>query len=100
MKKFQRRIEDFTCDHCGAAVTGDGYTNHCPKCLYSKHVDNNPGDRANSCHGLMAPIRIQKNSKGDLTILHRCEKCGFEKPNKMTEADDFNKTLDIMRKGQ
>ena len=33
---FTKKIEDFTCDHCGYNVKGKGYTNHCPKCLWSK----------------------------------------------------------------
>ncbi|MBR6751902.1 MAG: RNHCP domain-containing protein, partial [Alphaproteobacteria bacterium] len=45
MKQFVKRVENFTCAHCGAEVFGNGYTNHCPKCLWSRHVDNNPGDR-------------------------------------------------------
>ncbi|MFN2146641.1 MAG: RNHCP domain-containing protein, partial [Anaerolineales bacterium] len=36
--KFQRRIEYFICEHCGAEVSGVGFTNHCPVCLWSKHV--------------------------------------------------------------
>jgi len=43
---FTRNIENFTCERCGAAVEGNGFTNHCPACLCSKHVDINPGDRA------------------------------------------------------
>ena len=43
---FTRKVEDFTCEHCGREVHGNGYTNHCPHCLHSKHVDVNPGDRA------------------------------------------------------
>ena len=58
MPKFIKNIEDFTCEHCGAPVKGTGYTNHCPKCLWSKHEDVNPGDRASDCHGLMKPIDI------------------------------------------
>ncbi|HQY53570.1 MAG TPA: RNHCP domain-containing protein [Ignavibacteria bacterium] len=37
-RKFQKRTEDFTCGNCGCKVTGDGYTNHCPECLYRMHV--------------------------------------------------------------
>ena len=54
MKKFIKVKEDFVCEHCGAEVKGDGYTNHCPKCLWSKHVDVHPGDRAAECGGMMA----------------------------------------------
>lgn len=45
MKHFTKTVEDFICAHCGTHVRGNGYTNHCPECLWSKHVDNNPGDR-------------------------------------------------------
>ena len=94
MKKFNRKIEDFVCENCGAKIKGNGYTNHCPKCLYSKHVDINPGDRACLCGGLMKPIGIlQKN--GNFIILHKCEKCGFERKNKVQEIDDYNKIVEI-----
>ena len=75
MKRFTKRIEDFTCAHCGANVSGNGYTNHCPKCLYSRHVDNNPGDRASDCGGMMRPIAVAPDKDGYI-ITHKCEKCG------------------------
>ena len=56
MKGFTKTVEDFNCAHCGAVVHGNGYTNHCPHCLYSRHVDNNPGDRLATCGGMMRPI--------------------------------------------
>lgn len=74
MLKFQRKIENFTCAHCKFKVKGNGYTNHCPKCLYSKHVDINPGDRMEKCGGLMEPIFLQLEKKG-YKITHRCLKC-------------------------
>ena len=43
-KKFQRKVEDFICEKCGTKNIGNGFTNHCFKCLWSKHVDINPGD--------------------------------------------------------
>ncbi|MCL1902358.1 MAG: RNHCP domain-containing protein [Alphaproteobacteria bacterium] len=75
MKKFTRNIEDFTCLNCGRAVAGNGYTNHCPECLYSRHVDINPGDRASSCGGAMRPIGVETTG-GTNIIIHKCEKCG------------------------
>ena len=75
MKRFTKRIEDFTCAHCGAHVSGNGYTKHCPKCLYSRHVDKTPGDRAFNWGGMMAPVGIEK-SGDDFIITHRCKKCG------------------------
>ena len=54
--------ENFICEHCGKEVSKLEYSarDHCPYCLYSKHVDINPGDRANPCKGLLRPIDIEK----------------------------------------
>lgn len=96
-KIFQRRREDFTCEHCGALVHGDGYTNHCPQCLYGKHVDIHPGDRAAECGGLMEPVFLEKeNGEGKLT--HRCVRCGYEKKNKTSVDDDFEALLELSRR--
>ena len=83
MKKFTKKVENFICENCGKSVIGNGYTNHCPFCLYSKHVDINPGDRSCNCGGLMKPIEIQQKN-GEFVILHKCIKCGFERKNKVT----------------
>ena len=91
-KKFQRTREDFTCEKCGFFVEGSGYTNHCPKCLWSKHVDVNPGDRGAECQGLMEPVDVEPKS-GEHIILHRCRSCGFEKRNKSAKDDDFDAIL-------
>ena len=91
---FKRHIEDFACEHCGAEVSGNGYTNHCPKCLWSKHVDVHPGDRAANCGGLMEPRSIE--SKGGLhDIVHVCVKCGHVKRNKVQKEDDFDEVVKI-----
>ena len=62
MKKFTMRDEDFICLNCGKKVSKLHVTSrdHCPFCLYSLHVDINPGDRQNPCKGLMKPIGIEK----------------------------------------
>ena len=75
MKKFTRTVEDFVCKNCGATVLGNGYTNHCPKCLWSRHVDENPGDRASKCGGMMRPVTVTLE-KGEYIITHKCEICG------------------------
>ncbi len=88
-KQFQKRKEDFVCEKCGVEVKGSGYTNHCPECLWGKHVDINPGDRASDCGGMMKPVGVE--TKGDQYILlHKCEKCGFKRKNKVGEKDDFD----------
>jgi DNA-directed RNA polymerase subunit M/transcription elongation factor TFIIS len=86
-KKFQRRIEDFRCENCGKVVKGDGYTNHCPSCLYSKHVDINPGDRANECGGLMKPVNAFLKNQ-EWILVQKCEKCGEERNIRVREEDN------------
>ena len=51
MKKFKMIDEKFICENCGYEVDKLNYTarDHCPNCLWSKHVDINPGDRLNDC---------------------------------------------------
>jgi hypothetical protein len=94
--KFIRKIEDFVCGNCGLSIKGDGFTNHCPHCLWSKHVDINPGDRASNCQGLMQPARIEKGSGNkEYIIVHQCVKCGYEKRNKTSKKDNFEEILKI-----
>ncbi len=93
---FIRNREDFRCEHCGREVQGNGYTNHCPYCLYSKHVDIFPGDRSATCGGLMAPVRVEL-AQSHRFLVHRCEKCGHQRKNKCAENDSFEALLEIMR---
>jgi hypothetical protein len=85
-QNFIKVKENFICEHCDAEIIGTGYTNHCPQCLWSKHVDINPGDRAESCGGMMEPIKIESKSDG-FDIIHQCQKCETEKRNKINEND-------------
>ncbi|HAP74220.1 TPA: hypothetical protein DCZ46_02850 [Candidatus Campbellbacteria bacterium] len=97
MKKFTRTIEDFVCENCGTEVIGDGYTNHCPKCLWSKHVDINPGDRLADCGGMMKPTGLDK--KSDLFyVVQKCEKCGHERRNKLIKGDSFDEAIKLFNK--
>ncbi len=94
-KNFIARNEDFTCGNCGKFVEkiiyGGSYRNHCPFCLYSKHVDDEvPGDRANTCAGLMKPIGVFTRRSGEYVLVHKCEKCGFERFNRIAGDDDFD----------
>jgi len=91
--QFIRKVEDFTCVVCGTEVKGNGYTNHCPECLSSLHVDGeNPGDRASNCHGLMVPERLEHKNGHDY-IVHRCVKCGHVRRNKTSPNDNFDALL-------
>ncbi len=95
-KVFKRQVEDFQCEHCGVSAKGNGYTNHCPECLYSKHVDVFPGDRQAACQGLMEPVLLlQENGEEKLT--HRCLVCGHTKKNKVSTGDSFEALLALAR---
>ena len=87
MKSFSRTIEDFSCLHCGERVRGDGYTNHCPRCLWSRDVDVNPGDRESKCGGMMKPIAASSSRDGYI-IVHKCEKCGKRRRQRSAKNDD------------
>ncbi len=93
MPKFIARNDPFVCEQCGKQVEpiafGGSYRNHCPFCLFSKHVDGEiPGDRGNSCQGLMEPIGVTTRRTGEYVLVHRCLKCGFERLNRVAGDDD------------
>ncbi len=95
-KKFQRRIENFICEHCNTETKGEGYTDHCSKCLWSKHVDINPGDRKSDCGGLMKPIGAEVKGDGYIIYYH-CLKCGFKYQVKSAPNDNFNEIIKLIR---
>lgn len=94
--QFKRVVEDFVCEHCGFEVKGSGYTNHCPKCLWSKHVDVFPGDREEVCKGLMKPIRSEQ-IEGDWYVIQKCEKCSREWKNRLVEGDNFDVLVELSK---
>ncbi len=83
--------EEFICENCGAKVKKLGYScrNHCPICLYSKHVDKNPGDREEECHGFLEPVGLEINKKG-YVIIFKCQKCGAIRKNIAAEDDNMD----------
>ncbi len=93
-KIFLKRVENFTCDVCGTFVKGNGYTDHCPKCLWSKHVDISPGDRQAKCGGLMEPVGATQK-QGKWYIFYRCQKCHHERYNIASPEDNFNKIIEL-----
>ena len=93
----------FTCANCGCEVlplTNGSYRNHCPFCLWSKHVDCKPGDRANTCDGMMEPIGFRRSKKKD-QLVYRCRRCGIEKVNRIAEntkqPDNYDVLLDLVK---
>lgn len=94
------KTEEFKCRHCGMFVgplpSGGKHRNHCPRCLYSRHVDGaRPGDRASDCGGSMAPVGAFTRRNGEHVIVHRCLSCGFERHNRIAADDDFDLVLQL-----
>ncbi len=89
VKKFTRTIENFSCKNCKTEVKGDGYTNHCPKCLWSRHVDVSPGDRQEKCCGMMKPVDVV-GKNGKFFLVHKCILCNHEVKNGVSKNDDWN----------
>lgn len=96
MKKFTMRDEEFICLNCGKKVEKLNYTarDHCPYCLYSIHIDINPGDRLNTCLGLLKPIGIEK-FKDTYKIIYKCEKCHEFHKNIQACDDDMNQIIKL-----
>ena len=98
VKKFVMKDENFLCVVCGKMVEKLSYTarDHCPYCLCSIHVDNNPGDRLCECHGVLEPIDIEKGKKSDFKIVYKCNKCGMIKKNVSARDDSMDKIIEVM----
>jgi len=104
--------EGFFCLNCRAWVLvktiGTKHRNHCPFCLWSKHVDKTPGDRKSVCAGKMAPIGLTfkhegfdkygKKRQGELMIIHRCLKCGKISINRIAGDDSPAAIWKVFRK--
>ena len=98
----------FPCIHCqwqvvGSGAIGTAHRNHCPYCLWSKHVDKEKsGDRKSMCQAEMTPIvltfkhegfdKYGKVRQGELMIVHRCMECGKVNINRIA-GDDSEETI-------
>jgi hypothetical protein len=102
-RQHARHFGDFACRHCHAEVSADAarsgvnHRNHCPYCLWSRHVDlHESGDRLNACKGLMQPVgltfkqvrkKYASGQPGELMLVHQCTACGALSINRVA-ADD------------
>ena len=92
----------FVCAHCRAHVrplTNGSYRNHCPVCLWSRHVDLKPGDRANPCGGMMEPVAARVTNKGP-QLVHQCTSCGevrvIRVAQRTVQPDDVGKVVELL----
>ena len=94
--------ESFTCKVCGRLVvpplSGGEHRNHCPNCLSSLHLDDEPGDRAAGCGGIMEPVGVWVRGRGEWAIIHRCRRCGTLHSNRIAADDNPMKLMAIALK--
>ncbi|HEX7557051.1 MAG TPA: RNHCP domain-containing protein [Leptolinea sp.] len=96
--------QNFKCVQCGNFVnagrehSGVNNRNHCPYCLWSRHMDlHSPGDRKADCKSRMEPIgltikqtckRYGQHNPGELMLIHLCTGCGKYSINRIAADDD------------
>jgi hypothetical protein len=113
MKELYRfsHNSDFICNHChnfvsaGYVVAGVNNRNHCPYCLWSRHLDwRQAGDRLSACKGSMQPVGLTvkkirqkygRNNHGELMLVHSCIDCGKIAINRIAADDDSQTALEI-----
>lgn len=90
-RRSRRDPAGFTCIRCRQHVAGETWgtrhRNHCPACLWSRHLDEQPGDRRAACRSPMRPIGIEVREDGEWAIIHRCTGCGVIRTNRIAGDD-------------
>lgn len=99
--RYRDRGGSFRCVHCGldvpAGAPGTAHRNHCPTCLWSRHLDDDvPGDRASDCQASMEPIAVTvrgaslrgERSGSEWVLIHRCTGCDQLRLNRSAGDDN------------
>jgi len=104
---------DFKCAHCHQFVSADsvlsgvGHRNHCPYCLWSRHLDlHQAGDRMAACLAPMRPVGLTakqtrnkyRTRSGELMLVHHCEACGVFSINRVAADDEPNTILEVFKR--
>jgi len=116
--RYGRTISEdvFRCKQCKALVytqsmlSGVKNRNHCPYCLWSRHVDLlQAGDRLSACKAGMEPVGLtvkQRQNKygnrndGELMLIHRCWQCGKLSINRIAADDYSDKLLEVFHESE
>ena len=98
----QGRSIAFRCIHCKSDVPtsapGTAHRNHCPLCLWSRHVDESIGDRRSKCLSSMKPMGLVfKNIGAELMVVHKCLGCGKISKNRIAADDNSYILLTLIR---
>lgn len=111
-KRAFRSDDGFACKYCQAyvhnlpALSGVQNRNHCPYCLWSRHLDLfRAGDRLSACKANMQPIGLTvkpghnkygSNQPGELLLVHRCNECGMISINRIAADDMEDELLQVL----
>jgi len=112
LRAYRAQAEDgFTCKRCrnfvssAVALAGVLNRNHCPYCLWSRHVDLYlPGDRLCACKAPMRPAGLtQKQTRkkyachrnGELMLIHICTECSGISINRLAADDDPGEVMQV-----
>lgn len=115
-KNKKKKESGFKCSHCRqwvptSGLMGTAHRNHCPLCLWSKHVDlEKPGDRKSKCQAGMEPIgltfkhegwnRYEKSKQGELMLIHRCTQCEKITINRIAGNDSPIEILNVLERSK
>lgn len=103
-------FRDFKCAHCHHIVSsahwlsGVNNRNHCPYCLWSRHLDlYGAGDRLSACKAPMQPVALTtkrsrnkyNRSRGELMLVHLCTDCGEVSINRIAADDGAGALLEV-----
>lgn len=90
---------------CAPIMAGVQNRNHCPACLWSRHLDwMAAGDRLSGCRAAMEPIglttkrtknKYARGRDGELMLIHRCTGCEKIVINRIAADDSAAAILDI-----
>ena len=88
--------ESFDCIFCGYVVPlpTSGIRDHCPRCLRGRHVDNVPGDRAETCRGRLEPTAFGLEG-GTVWISYSCTRCEHTFRVRAHPEDDLPTSLSV-----
>jgi RNHCP domain-containing protein len=114
MKARSASFGDFRCAHCDTIVSsthllsGVNNRNHCPYCLWSRHLDLFvAGDRLSACKAPMKPIgltmkkgrnKYQREPRGELMLIHACVECQALSINRIAADDDSDNVMTVFEK--
>lgn len=115
-KKIVKKRREFRCFHCGNLIPtsqniGTKHRNHCPFCLWSKHLDfKKPGDRKAQCKAGMKPLgltfkkegldKYNQPRQGELMLIHECIGCGKISINRIAADDNEKEILKVFKESQ